>query len=61
MILDNLLQTVQGPIIRIKREIEDALEAGNISDGTGRTGPAGFIIESDNVSLEVHLATLRSN
>jgi hypothetical protein len=52
-ILDTLLLTVQQPIIDMKAEIEAALAAGETSDGTGRTGPAGFLIESDNVSLEV--------
>ena len=52
-ILDNLLKTVQAPVVDMKTEIEAALARGEASDGTGRTGPAGFIIESDNVSLEV--------
>jgi hypothetical protein len=52
-ILDTLLQTVRQPIFDMKAEIEAALAAGQTSDGTGRTGPAGFLIESDNVSLEV--------
>jgi hypothetical protein len=37
----------------MKEDIEAALARGETSDGTGRSGPAGFVIESDNVSLEV--------
>ena len=50
-----MLITVQAPIEREKELIEQALSIGLKSDGTGRTGPAGFLIESDNVSLEVVL------
>ena len=50
-----MLITVQAPIQREKELIEKALSTGLKSDGIGRTGPAGFIIESDNVSLEVVL------
>ena len=39
-------------------EVEEALASGQQSDGTGRTGPAGFSLESDNVSLEVGWAGL---
>ena len=53
LILDNLLVTVKAPIIALKEDIEEALSNGHCSDGTGRTGPPGFMIESDNVSLEV--------
>ena len=47
------MATVQAPVLEMKLEIEEALASGLQSDGTGRTGPAGFTLESDNVSLEV--------
>ena len=53
LMLDNLIKTVHAPILKMKAEIETALAAGEQSDGSGRTGPAGFMLESDNVSLEV--------
>jgi hypothetical protein len=58
LILDSLLETVQQPVKDMKAEVEEALGSGQQSDGTGRTGPAGFSLESDNVSLEVSQAGL---
>ena len=57
LMLDTLTKTVHAPILRMKAEIETALAAGEQSDGSGRTGPAGYMLESDNVSLEVELRT----
>ena len=53
-ILDNLLESVKDPVFREKEEIERALRAGKRPTGAlGRSGPRGFVLESDNVSLEV--------
>lgn len=50
------METVQKPILEQKRKIEVCLAAGEESDGSGLIGPEGFVLESDNVSLEVGLA-----
>ena len=52
-----MIATVQAPVRDMKQEIEQALAAGLASDGTGRTGPAGFRVQSDNVSLVVILTS----
>lgn len=61
LMLDTLIKTVHAPIMKMKAEIETALAAGEQSDGSGRTGPAGYMLESDNVSLEVKLRTKAIN
>ena len=40
----------------MREDIENAHQGKRRNSGIlGRSGPAGFIIESDNVSLEVHV------
>ena len=55
-ILDNLLPSVASPVIRMREDIESVHQGKRRNSGIlGRSGPAGFIIEADNVSLEVYV------